>query len=139
MDAGARGALAAGLATRRKALCAVLGGALGESIDLPPGALDAAIVVGPALPPPSPELSLLTDWYERRFTDGFGLASIHPGLTRVVQAAGRVVRGPTDRGAVVLVCRRFQQHAYQAYFPPEWAPEATSEPAARLRQFFSHR
>lgn len=136
LDATGRAALAAALVDRRKALCAVLGGALGESIDLPPGALDAAIVVGPALPPPSPELALLTDWYERRFTDGFGLASIHPGLTRVVQASGRVVRGPAERGAVVLVCRRFQQHAYAAYFPPEWRPEPTSHPAEALRRFF---
>ncbi len=132
-----RAALAANVTGRDKALCAVIGGALAESIDLPPGALDAAIIVGPALPPPGLEQSLLQDYYERRFSDGFGLASIQAGMTRVVQAAGRVVRGPEDRGAVVLVCRRFQQHAFQAYFPPEWVPEATSRPADALQAFFS--
>ncbi len=132
-----RAALAASVTGRDKALCAVIGGALAESIDLPPGALDAAIIVGPALPPPGIEQSLLQEYYERRFSDGFGLASIHAGMTRVVQAAGRVVRGPEDRGAVVLVCRRFQQHAFQAYFPQEWVPEATSRPGDALRAFFS--
>ncbi|MBM4367348.1 MAG: hypothetical protein FJ102_14145 [Deltaproteobacteria bacterium] len=132
-----RADLAASMTGRDKVLCAVLGGALAESIDLPPGALDAAIIVGPALPPPGLEQSLLQDYYERRFSDGFGLASIHAGMTRVVQAAGRVVRGPADRGAVVLVCRRFQQHAFQAYFPPEWVPVPTSRPATELAAFFA--
>lgn len=136
MSAEARAALAAGLREPDQVLCAVLGGVFAESVDLPPGALRAALIIGPAFPPPDLETQLLTDWYERRFDDGFGLASVQAGMTRVVQAAGRVVRSPEDRGAVVLVCRRFLQNDLLAYLPPEWSPEPTSRPWEELAEFF---
>lgn len=106
-----------------RVLLAVLGGAFAEGIDIPNRALQAAIIVGPALPPPSVERALLQQWYEERYDEGFTLAYVHPGMTRVVQAAGRVVRGPEDRGRVVLVCRRFLRHEYQAWLPPDWNVE----------------
>jgi len=137
MSAAARAALAAELGQPGRVLAAVLGGVFAESVDLPAGALDAAVIVGPAFPPPDLETQLLTDWYERRYDDGFGLASVHAGMTRVVQAAGRVVRGPEERGVVVLVCKRFLQHELQAYFPEEWAPEATSRPWELVEGFFA--
>ena len=136
MSAAARAALAAELGQPGRVLAAVLGGVFAESVDLPAGALAAAVIVGPAFPPPDLETQLLTDWYERRFDDGFGLASVQAGMTRVVQAAGRVVRGPEERGVVVLVCKRFLQHELQAYFPGEWAPEATSRPWELVEEFF---
>ena len=61
--------------------------------------------------------TLQQEWYEARYGDGFFHAFVQPGMTRVVQAAGRVIRGPEERGAVVLICRRFQQHAYRALLP----------------------
>lgn len=139
MSAEARTALAQGLREPGRLLCAVLGGVFAESVDLPPGALCTAIIVGPAFPPPDLETQLLTDWYERRFDDGFGLASVQAGMTRVVQAAGRVVRSPDDRGAVVLVCRRFLQNELLAYLPEEWAPVPTSRPWEELSAFFAER
>lgn len=120
-----------------KALAAVLGGAFGEGVDLPAGALQAAIVVGPALPPPSVERSLLQQWLEDRFDEGFDLAFIHPGMTRVVQAAGRVVRGPEERGAVVLVCQRFARRQYARWLPEDWEVRATAKPAGLLEDFFA--
>ncbi|GDX79561.1 hypothetical protein LBMAG42_13720 [Deltaproteobacteria bacterium] len=136
MSHAARAEAAAEMAEPGKVLCAVLGGVFGESVDLPPGALAAAIIVGPAFPPPDLQTSLLNDWYERRHDDGFGLASVQPGMTRVVQAAGRVVRTPNDRGAVVLVCRRFLQTELQQYLPRAWVPEGSSKPWEELAAFF---
>ncbi len=62
--------------------------------------------------------------------------SVQPGMTRVVQAAGRVVRTPNDRGAVVLVCRRFLQTELQQYLPRAWVPEGSSQPWEELAEFF---
>lgn len=138
MSAAARSEMAQAMATPRKALLAVLGGVFGESVDLPNGALDAAFIVGPSLAPPDIPSSFQRDYLERRYDDGFGLATVHPGMIRVVQAAGRVVRGPADRGAIILVCRRFQQYEYQKYLPADWTPRATSDSARELRSFFHH-
>ncbi len=136
MSSAARAEMAAAMGEPGHVLCAVLGGVFGESVDLPSGALAAAIIVGPAFPPPDLETQLLTDWYERRFDDGFGLASVQSGMTRVVQAAGRVVRSAEERGAVVLVCRRFLQNELQTYLPEEWAPRPTGAPWTELAAFF---
>ncbi|MSQ03203.1 MAG: hypothetical protein EXR71_15150 [Myxococcales bacterium] len=137
MSAAARTEVAAALARPSQVLLAVLGGVFAESVDLPAGALAAAIIVGPGFPPPELETKLLTEWYERRYDDGFGLASVHAGMTRVVQAAGRVVRSADERGAVVLLCRRFLQHELLAYLPSEWQPQPTSRPWEELEAFFT--
>jgi DNA excision repair protein ERCC-2 len=127
--AGAEGA-------RPAVLGAVLGGIFAEGVDLPGPSLRAAIVVGPALPPPSAELALRQAWWEDRFDDGFTLASVQPGMTRVVQAAGRVVRGPEDRGAVVLLCQRFLQHAYMERLPTSWTVRKARRPWETVAAFF---
>ena len=132
-----RASMAAAMGTAGNVLFAVLGGVFGESVDLPPGALHAAFIIGPSLAPPDFATALVQDYLERKFDDGFGLATIHPGIVRVVQAAGRVVRRPTDRGAIILVCRRFQQYEYQRYFPADWNPIATSDAPGELRAFFN--
>ena len=117
-------------------LAAVLGGIFAEGVDLPKGALRTVIVAGPALPPPSAMLALRTAWWQERFDDGFALASVQPGMTRVVQAAGRVVRGPEERGAVVLLCQRFVQHAYASLLPPTWEVRKARQPWEALEPFF---
>jgi DNA excision repair protein ERCC-2 len=119
-----------------KVLCAVLGGVFAEGIDLPPGALAGVLVVGPALPPIGLERDLLREHYEARFGEGFRLASLVPGLTRVVQAAGRLIRRPEDRGVVVLMDRRFRWRDVRALLPEAWAPEVVSEPAIEIARFF---
>jgi DNA excision repair protein ERCC-2 len=119
-----------------RVLVGVLGGLFAEGVDLPGDALRAVLVVGPALPPPTFERKLLQAWYDEHFDDGFGLAYIQPGLTRVVQAAGRVVRGPTDRGLVVLVCQRFLRNAYAAYLPSAWSPDRSRRPWEEAAEFF---
>jgi DNA excision repair protein ERCC-2 len=121
----------------RVVLAAVLGGVFAEGVDLPGGALQAVFVVGPAFPPVGLERELLQSWYEERYQSGFQYASLVPGLTKVVQAAGRVVRGPEDRGAVVLVDRRFRHREVAALLPAEWAPRVPEDPVSALREFFA--
>jgi DNA excision repair protein ERCC-2 len=117
------------------ALLGVLGGIFSEGVDLPGDALLAAVVVGPSLPQANLERRLLQQWFEERYDEGFRyawLAWLVPGLSRVVQAAGRVIRSPEDRGAVVLVGRRFVQRDYAAFFPDDWTPVRSRDPAAAL-------
>ncbi len=112
---------------------AVLGGLFAEGIDPPPGALAAVIVVGPAFPPVGLERDLLRDYYEQRWGKGFRYASLVPGLTRVVQAAGRLVRREEDKGTVVLIDRRFRWREVAELLPPSWRIEVADDPAAVLR------
>ena len=138
MDDAARDALLARLTQRRPAvLMAVLGGIFAEGVDPPPGALRAVFVVGPGLPPVGLERDLLRDHHERRFGNGWLHASLVPGMVRVVQAAGRLVRRPEDRGAIVLIGRRFRWREHQALLPRDWTPELVDDPAAALRRFFA--
>lgn len=118
-------------------LCAVLGGLFAEGIDLPPGALDAVAIVGPALPPVGLERRLLRETFDERYGEGHRYASLVPGLTKVVQAAGRLVRRMDDRGVVFLVGRRFRWRDVQAELPRDWSLEVPEEPMDRVRQFFA--
>ena len=115
------------------ALLAVLGGIFAEGIDLPGSSLLAAVVVGPALPMANLERRLMQEWFQERYEEGFRYAWLVPGMSRVVQAAGRVIRTPTDKGAVVLVGRRFLLRDYQALFPDDWSPQRSRDPAGALR------
>ena len=98
----------------------VMGGVFAESVDFDGGALRGVIVVGPGLPPPSRERELVA---ERFGDDGFTVAYLQPAMAKVVQAAGRALRGPADRGVVVLVDPRFTESRCQAFFPGHWRPE----------------
>lgn len=117
-------------------LAAVLGGIFAEGIDLPEGGLSSVVVVGPALPPIGLERDLLNDYYERRFSQGFRYASLIPGVTRVVQAAGRLVRREDDRGAIVLVGRRFRWRDISSLLPADWDVRVTDDPQIDLRDFW---
>ncbi len=118
------------------ALFAVLGGIFAEGIDLPPGALQGVLICGPGLPPIGLERDLLRAHFEERHGEGFRYASLVPGLTRVVQAAGRLHRRPEDRGVIVLLDRRFRWRDIQALLPSAWDLEVPDEPAAAIRSYF---
>jgi len=118
-------------------LAAVLGGVFAEGIDLPRGALSTVLVIGPGLPPVGLERDLLRACFEARYGQGFRYASLVPGLTRVVQAAGRLIRGPEDVGCVVLVGARFRHREIAALLPPAWAPDVPDDPAEAVRRFFA--
>ena len=100
---------------------AVLGGIFGEGIDLVGERLVAAVIVGVGLPPISDERNLMKEYYEARFSKGFHFAYTYPGMNRVLQAAGRVIRSPEDRGTVLFIGQRFGTEGYKRLLTPEYA------------------
>jgi DNA excision repair protein ERCC-2 len=102
---------------------AVLGGAFGEGIDLPGDRLIGAFVATLGLP----QLNAMNDEMRRRLHERFGAgyeyAYLYPGLRKVVQAAGRVIRGPSDRGVVYLIDDRFARPEVRRLLPDWWLPE----------------
>ncbi|MDL2716960.1 MAG: ATP-dependent DNA helicase [Acidobacteriota bacterium] len=99
---------------------AVSGGAFAEGVDYPGEMLQAVVVVSPALPMVRFEQERMRRYFEERFERGFEYAYVIPGMTRVVQSAGRLIRSGTDTGVVVLACRRFLQEPYSRYLPEDW-------------------
>jgi len=99
---------------------AVMGGIFSEGIDLTGDRLLGAIVVGVGLPQLSVERDLIADYYKKMNGRGFEYAYMLPGLNRVMQAAGRVIRTECDRGFVLLLDDRFLQRRYLEQYPPEW-------------------
>jgi len=104
-----------------KLVLAVQGGLFAEGVDYPGELLSGVIVVSPALPQVSFERELMRRYYEERYGKGFEFAYLYPGMTRVIQSVGRLIRTETDRGVAVLVCQRFAQAQYSTLFPPDWS------------------
>lgn len=98
----------------------ILGGIFAEGIDYVGDALIGAIVVGVGLPQANSEQQLIGADFESQQLNGFDYAYRFPGLTRVLQSAGRVIRSDTDRGVVVLLDRRFQQTENIQHLPTHW-------------------
>lgn len=98
----------------------VMGGIFAEGIDLKREALIGVIVVGTGLPQISNEREILKNYYEREEHAGFAYAFRYPGMNKVLQAAGRVIRTTEDRGVILLLDERFLQQEYQMLFPREW-------------------
>ncbi len=105
----------------------VMGGAFGEGIDLRGDALIGAIIVGAALPKFSRRQEILKDYFGERGMDGFSYAYLYPGMNKVLQAAGRVIRTEDDIGIVALLDSRFARSAYRAVFPAEWKNITTGD------------
>ena len=122
-------------------IMAVSGGMYAEGVDYRGDMLSGVMVVGPALPSVSFEQELLKRYYDDQYGAGFEFAYLIPGMTRVVQSAGRVIRSETDVGVIALLCRRFTQETYTRYFPSDWYEESPREliskkPASEIRAFF---
>ena len=107
---------------REKSLAAfcVMGGIFGEGIDLKREQLIGAIIVGTGLPQISNEREILMNYYEKRTGIGFDYAYRYPGINKVLQAAGRVIRTIEDVGVIELLDERFLQSDYRGLFPREW-------------------
>jgi DNA excision repair protein ERCC-2 len=104
--------------------CAVLGGVLSEGVDFAGELACGAFVFGPGLPAVTEERQLMQQYYQRELGAGFEYAFLYPGLARVVQAAGRVIRGPEERGVIVLYGRRLAEPRYRELLPAYWQAEA---------------
>ncbi len=131
------------LASRRDVLLlAVAGGLYTEGIDLPGEALLGVLVVGPCLPPPTTERRLIAEHHDEWGGNGHEAAFAVPGMNRVVQAVGRLIRTQEDRGVAALLGRRFLREPYQGLLPPRWwtdgGPEDhVGDPAAEAVRFFA--
>jgi Rad3-related DNA helicase len=120
---------------------AVMGGLFGEAVDLPGEGLVGAVVIGLGLPAVSPARELIRVCFEEQSGQGFAYAYAYPGIGRVLQAAGRVIRSETDRGVVVLVDERFGEAPYRELLPAAWEPlrvvRGPREVARELAGFWS--
>jgi DNA excision repair protein ERCC-2 len=101
---------------------AVMGGIFGEGVDLCGDRLSGAVVVGLGLPALSPERQLIRHYFDDRGDRGYDYAFLYPGLCRVFQAVGRVIRSDTDQGAVLLIDPRFSEDRINELFPEHWRP-----------------
>jgi Rad3-related DNA helicase len=105
-----------------------MGGVFGEGIDLVGDRLTGAAVVGVGMPPPNLERELINAYFAELYDAGYEFAYIFPGFNKVLQASGRVIRSETDRGAVLLIDRRFTSRNYQSMFPDDWKPNHVRNP-----------
>lgn len=98
----------------------VMGGIFSEGIDLTGERLIGAAIVGTGLPQVGCEREILKNYYDEKEKNGFAYAYRYPGMNKVLQAAGRVIRTKADRGVVLLLDERFLQREYLELFPQEW-------------------
>ena len=98
----------------------VLGGIFGEGIDLKEDRLIGSVIIGTGLPQVCFERELLKEFFDEEDDSGFDYAYRYPGMNKVLQAAGRVIRTERDRGVIALLDERFLQNNYNKLFPREW-------------------
>ena len=106
---------------------AVQSGIFAEGVDYPGEMVIGAIIVGPGLPLFCFEQELMKYHYDDRSAMGFEYAYLYPGMNRVIQSAGRVIRSEEDKGIIVLLGQRFSTKYYSALFPPYWYIDSPGE------------
>jgi len=112
---------------------AVMGGIFGEGIDLKGDHLSAAVIVGVGLPGICVEQEIIRAYFEKVKGMGFAFAYQYPGITRVLQAAGRVIRSESDRGIVLLIDQRYTTQSYRRLLPAHWQVQQIAD-ETMLRQ-----
>jgi DNA excision repair protein ERCC-2 len=125
-------------------LLAVAGGVFAEGVDYPGDMLSAVAVVGPCLPGLTLEQTRLKEYFQDRFERGFEYSFVVPGMTRVVQAVGRLIRSADDTGVIALLDHRFLDSPYREFLPKDWLPiegpdGLIGDPAEVAQAFFSER
>ncbi len=119
----------------------VMGGVFGESIDLIGDQLSGVIIVGVGLPMISPMNNVLKSHFDEQFSSGFDFAYTYPGINKVIQAVGRVIRSETDRGIAILIDDRFTTKRYYGLYPKEWSHleviNSTKRLKAKIKAFWS--
>ncbi|MFZ0370435.1 MAG: ATP-dependent DNA helicase [Halobacillus sp.] len=99
---------------------AVLGGVFSEGVDLRGDRLNGVAVVGIGLAPRSFEKELIKEYFSNRGRNGYDYAYVYPGMNKVLQAGGRLIRSETDYGSIQLIDDRFLSPKYQSLFPEDW-------------------
>jgi DNA excision repair protein ERCC-2 len=121
---------------------AVMGGIFGEGIDLVGDRLLGVAVVGVGLPAINLERELIKEYFNNTLGAGFEYAYTYPGINRVLQAAGRVIRTEKDRGVVLLIDQRYGRYQYKSLLREEWDPVWVQDPrqlADGLQRFWNQR
>lgn len=111
---------------------AVLGGVFAEGIDLIGDRLIGAAIVSVGIPGISGERDLIRDYFEEREKTGYAYAYLYPGMNKVLQAAGRVIRTEKDKGALLLIDDRYTTEPYPSLFPQHWTEVKTASDKAEL-------
>ncbi|MEG9297549.1 ATP-dependent DNA helicase [Mangrovibacillus sp. Mu-81] len=101
---------------------AVLGGIFSEGIDLKGDRLNGVIIVGVGLPQIGLEQDIMKEFYSEQGKDGFDYAYVYPGLNKVFQSGGRLIRSEEDSGVLRLIDDRYVSRKYNAMLPDEWTP-----------------
>ena len=101
---------------------AVMGGVFSEGIDLKGDKLIGAVVIGTGFPMIGLENNFIKEYHNNKDESGFGYAYVYPGFNKVLQSVGRVIRSEEDRGAILLIDRRFARQEYQDLMPYWWKP-----------------
>lgn len=117
----------------------IMGGIFSEGIDLFGEKLIGAILVGTGLPQLGNEREILRSFYTENGENGFDYAYRYPGMNKVLQAAGRVIRTREDHGVILLLDERFRQREYSSLFPVEWNDRKSctlSNVEAQLQKFW---
>ena len=112
----------------------VLGGSFSEGIDLPGSRLIGTVIVGVGLPGISNERNIIKEHFDNTREGGYDYAYTYPGMNRVLQAAGRVIRTENDRGVVVLLDDRYATEQYRMMFPLHWSHIQTVHTATELAE-----
>ena len=99
----------------------VLGGIFSEGIDLTNEKLIGTMIIGTGFPQVCNEREILKNYFDQKGLSGFDYAYRYPGMNKVLQAAGRVIRTEDDHGVILLLDERFQKEKGKEIFPKEWA------------------
>ena len=125
---------------RSKICLAIIGGAFGEGIDLVGDSLIGVAIVGIGLPKINFESNEVVEYYRNNEVDGFNYAYTYPGMNKVMQAVGRLIRTESDRGVALLIDERYMWNDYKSLFKKEWSDYevvlSTDELKDSLQNFF---
>ncbi len=100
---------------------AVMGGIFSESIDLIGDRLIGAVIVGVGLPQICFERNIIREYFDKIMGEGFNYAYTYPGMNKVMQAGGRVIRSEDDKGVILLIDDRYRTNIYRKLLPQEWS------------------
>lgn len=101
----------------------VLGGIFGEGIDLIGDKLTAVSIISVGMPTVSPERNIMSQYYDQKYHQGFNFSYLYPGINKVLQAAGRLIRSENDQGYILLIDSRYKDKQYLQLLPEEWEIE----------------
>ena len=105
---------------RPKLLLAVMGGIFSEGVDFRGDMCIGVIIFSPALPQITFERELIRNYYDNKYGDGFNYAYLYPGINKVIQSVGRLIRSQQDKGVIVLAGERFADDAINQLLPEYW-------------------